>query len=228
MAGRGKAFGWLIALLILAGVGAVGWWFWDNRFPIRGIDVSHYQGEIDWARVKADGIRFAFVKATEGVNNVDSTFAANMKGAKAAGVKRGAYHFFHPNLDGSEQAKHFLSQYTFKKGDLAPVLDLEVTDNVTATAIRREALEWLEAVESATGKRPIIYTLPHYARSYLDASFSKYPLWVVDLNPFLVRSTSHWTGWQFWQHNHHGGVDGIEGDVDLNVFSGTEAEFSAL
>jgi lysozyme len=228
MAARGKAFKWLLALLVLAGIGAGGWWLWKNRFSIKGIDVSRYQGTIDWKKVKADGIRFAFIKATEGTTLVDPYFSVNWEGAEAHGVVRGAYHFFRPGLDGTVQAEHFLQRIQWAKGDLPPVLDLEVTDGVGAEVIRREALEWLTLVEKRTGRKPIVYTLPHYAKSYLNGKFGRFPLWVVDLNPFFPRGHDNWKTWTFWQHSHHGSVDGIEGEVDLNVFGGTEAEFLRL
>jgi lysozyme len=219
---------WLLVLLVFAGIAAGGYWLWSNRFSIKGIDVSRYQGNINWTQVKQAGIRFAFIKATEGTDYVDPNFAANWREAKEKGVARGAYHFFRPAQDGKTQAEHFLKHLDFAKGDLPPVLDLEVTDDVNATAIRREALEWLETVEKATGKRPLVYTLPHYARSYLDGKLAKYPLWVVDLTFLWPSESPGWESWTFWQHSHRGRIKGIEGDVDLNVFGGTEVEFREL
>jgi hypothetical protein len=177
---------WFLVLLVFAGIAAGGYWLWYNRFSIRGIDVSRYQGKIEWAKVKQAGIRFAFIKATEGTDYVDPYFAVNWDEAREKGIARGAYHFFRPAQDGKAQAEHFLKQVKWTKGDLPPVLDLEVTDEVTAAAIRREALEWLETVENATGMRPLVYTLPHYARSYLDGKLARYPLWVVDLTLSLA------------------------------------------
>lgn len=214
--------------MVLVGIGAGAWWLWQNRFSIRGIDISRYQGTVQWAAVRAAGIRFAFIKATEGTTLVDPYFAVNWEGAGEHHIARGAYHFFHPSLDGTAQAQHFLQRLRLRKGDLPPVLDLEVTDQMSAATIRREALEWLQTVEQATDMKPIIYTLPHFARSYLTPKFARYPLWVVDLNPFFPTSTVHWNHWTFWQHAHHGHVDGIEGEVDLNVFNGSEAEFARM
>ncbi|MBL0015595.1 MAG: hypothetical protein IPP17_03940 [Bacteroidetes bacterium] len=128
---------WFLVLLVFAGIAAGGYWLWYNRFSIRGIDVSRYQGKIEWAKVKQAGIRFAFIKATEGTDYVDPYFAVNWDEAKDKGIARGAYHFFRPAQDGKAQAEHFLKQVKWTKGDLPPVLDLEVTDEVTAAAIRR-------------------------------------------------------------------------------------------
>jgi lysozyme len=218
---------WLLLLVLLAGLGFAGWWWLQNRFAVKGIDVSHYQGEIDWPTVKASGIAFAFIKATEGTDNVDEMFATNWKAAGKAKVARGAYHFFHPNLDGAAQARHFLAHATHATGDLPPVLDLEETDDATAATIRQEALVWCEAVETAWGVKPIIYTLPHFANSYLDGKLSKYPLWVVDLGLLSIwpSDSKGWPKWSFWQHSHRGSVPGIVGDVDLDVFNGSTVEF---
>lgn len=230
MASTGNSLkAWLFLLLLLAGLGAGGWWWMHNRFAVRGIDISHYQGTIDWAAVRRDGIDFAFIKATEGTTNVDEQFTTNWHGAKEAGLARGAYHFFRPTLDGKAQAQHFLAHVKYTKGDLPPVLDLEVTDDATAAAIRREALAWCTTVEAAWGVKPIIYTLPHYADSYLDSKLAAYPLWVVDLDLWLWPSESEgWPNWTFWQHSHHGSVSGIQGEVDLDVFYGSKVEFEAL
>lgn len=225
---KGRFWLWLLVLAVFAGIGYGGWLLWQNRYPIRGIDVSRYQGQIDWGKVKSAGIRFAFIKATEGTNFVDPYYAVNWDGAADHKVVRGAYHFFRPAQDGKAQAEHFLKRLHLSEGDLPPVLDLEVTDDVTAQAIRREALEWLETVEKATGMTPIVYTLPHYANSYLEGKLSKYPLWVVDLTFLWPSAAQGWSGWTFWQRSHHGSVDGIPGDVDLDVFGGNEVEFRRL
>ncbi len=216
-------------LLFLAGLGFVGWWWMRNRFEIKGMDISRYQGDIDWARVGAQGIDFAFIKATEGTTIVDPKFTANWKGASGAKVARGAYHFFRPTLDGKAQAAHFLAHVDYVKGDLPPVLDLEVTDDATASVIRREALAWCTAVEAAWHVRPIVYTLPHFAASYLEGKLKRYPLWVVDLGWNIWPSDAlGWPKWTFWQHSHHGSIAGIQGDVDLNVFNGSAVEFGLL
>ncbi|HEX2898860.1 MAG TPA: glycoside hydrolase family 25 protein [Bacteroidia bacterium] len=226
--GGGNGWRWLFAFALLASMAAGGWWLWKNRYPIKGIDVSRYQGKIDWRKVKAAGYRFAFIKATEGTDYVDPYFAVNWDEAGDKGVVRGAYHFFRPGQDGKAQAEHFLKHLQVRKGDLPPVLDLEVTDDATAAAIRREALEWLQTVENATGMKPIVYTLPHFADSYLDSKLARYPLWVVDLTLFRPSASLGWPNWTFWQHSHRGRVDGIAGDVDLNVFGGSEPEFRRL
>ena len=228
MASTGNSFkSWLFLLVLLAGLGFAGWWWLQHRFEVNGIDVSHYQGEIDWPSVKAAGIEFAFIKATEGIDNVDERFAENWEGASDANIAHGAYHFFHANLSGAAQAEHFLSHVTRHPGDLPPVLDLEITDNMTAATIRKEALVWCQAVEKAWEVKPIIYTLPHYANNCLDGKLSRYPLWVVDLGLISIwpADCEGWKQWKFWQHSHHGAVPGIDGEVDLDVFNGTAMDW---
>lgn len=114
---------------------------------IRGIDVSHFQGGIDWQAVAGDGVRFCFIKATEGVGDVDPMFHRNWTGAKAAGVLRGAYHFFHPNLDARQQAEHFLSVVTIEEGTLPPALDVEVTDGVDVQDLQSGIRAWVETAD---------------------------------------------------------------------------------
>ncbi len=225
----GSLKSWFLLLVLLAGLGFGGLWWMRNRFEVKGIDISHYQGTIDWSELSQQDIDFVFVKATEGTSLVDAQFDAHWAGAKEAGIARGAYHFFHPDLDGAAQAEHFLSHVDYEKGDLPPVLDLELTDEASAARIQRESLEWCKAVEAAWGVKPIVYTLPHYANSYLDSKLKRYPLWVVDVAwlPW-PRDAEGWPKWTFWQRSHHGSMPGIEGDVDLNVFNGSAVEFGLL
>jgi lysozyme len=216
-----------LLLGLLAGLGAA-WLWYQNRYPVKGIDVSRYQGKIDWPKVRGSGLKFAFIKATEGLTLIDTTYVANWAGAGNAGISRGAYHFFRPSMDGQKQAVHFLKQVKFNKGDLPPVLDLESTDDRPASEVRKEALKWLRHVEAQTGMKPIVYTLPHFAASYLNNELSEFPLWVVSLKWWEPEPSKGWDKWTFWQHSHTGGVAGIKGNVDLNVFNGSFADFEAL
>jgi lysozyme len=227
---KNRLVAWIFLFLMVLAMLWAGRWWMSNRFPVRGIDVSHHQGKIDWPRVKADGITFAFIKSTEGLSNVDPDFDQNWEQAKDAKIARGAYHFFHANLDGTAQAQHFLRHTLRQAGDLPPVLDLEITDNMSAATIRKEAWAWCKTVEEAWGVKPIVYTLPHYANSFLEGKFGRFPLWVVDLG-FLDLWPGHcqgWSSWTFWQKSHHGAVDGITGEVDLDVFNGSPTEFNRL
>src|SRR4051812_7873589 len=126
---------------------------------VKGVDVSHYDGAIDWVKVKAASIDFAFMKATESTNFVDPEFATNWKNSRASGVMRGAYHFFRPAIDPIQQADYFLSVMgPSSPGDLPPSLDLEVLDNLTGAQVTAAALQFLQHVQQKTNRVPIVYT----------------------------------------------------------------------
>ncbi len=196
--------------------------------PLPGIDVSHWQGAIDWDAVAADGVEFAFIKATEGGDYVDPRFAANWSGAQRAGVVRGAYHFFRPQTDAVAQAEHFLRTVQLAPGDLPPVLDVEVTDGRSAATIAAGVRTWLQEVERATGRRPILYTRASFWTAQMGSGFGGYPLWVAHYGVSSPNIPAEWSGWTFWQHSDAGRVDGISGDVDLNWFNGDRAESQAF
>lgn len=195
-----------------------------------GIDVSRYQGSINWRKVRADGKAFAFVKASQGQSYVDPTFEANVKGAKEAGVLIGAYHF----LDAASasaarlEARHFAKVLERVGGaaalDLPPVMDYENNPaGLSKSAINSVAKAFLTELESATGRRPIIYSGNSFAANF-DASLSPYKLWVARYSSSAPYDTPAWKQWAFWQYSDNGRVDGISGPVDLNVYSGTETE----
>jgi lysozyme len=192
--------------------------------PARGIDVSHYQGRIDWRAVAAEGIGFAYMKATEGATFADPTFARNWRDAGAAGIRRGAYHRFRGGRDALVQAEHFLAVAAIGAGDLPPVLDVESTDGVSDARLVRGVRVWLAEVERRTGKRPIVYTKPNFRRLHLGTALDDYPLWISEYG-VDVPSVD---GWHFWQHSDRGRVAGITGDVDLNRFNGSHAALAEL
>lgn len=212
----------LLVLLLLAVV-AGGFW-WKYRFSVRGIDVSHHQGQIDWPKVKQSGIEFAYIKATEGRSLKDEAFDRNWTEAKKVGIYRGAYHYFLPKVPVEAQVNHFLSTVRLGKGDLPPALDLEEEQGYSKAEIRDSSLKWLKLVEKRTGIRPILYTMPKYAIAYLDKDFGKYPLWMAKLNWFWLKPPSFWSDWTIWQYSHHGRIDGISEEVDLNYFHSTSSQ----
>src|SRR5918996_1407603 len=183
--------------------------------PLAGIDVSHFQGEIDWRAVEAADVRFAFIKATEGLDDVDPCFAQNWQRSRAAGLLRGAYHFLHPNLDARQQAAHFLAVVTLDDDALPPALDVEVTDGVAPAALAACIEAWLGTVEAALGCKPVVYTDPSFWRDNVGANLGGYPLWLAcyAAQPDVPEG---WQGWVFWQHSQRGSVDGIAGPVDLD------------
>jgi lysozyme len=180
-----------------------------------GVDVSHFQGAVDWSAVAAAGVRFAFVKATDGVDGVDPRFAENWAGAKDAGILRGAYHFFRPALDAQRQAAHFGRVVTMDDMALPPALDVEVTEGLAPPELQAGIRTWLATVQAAFGCTPILYTDPSFWRENVAADFSSYPLWLACYAE-KPEVPSSWEALTFWQHTDRGDVSGISGHVDLD------------
>jgi lysozyme len=188
----------------------------SDQAPLAGIDVSHFQGEVDWRAVAAAGVRFAFIKATEGLEDVDPRFAQNWHQSRTAGLLRGAYHFLHPNLDAKQQAAHFLSVVTLDDDALPPALDVEVTNGVEPATLGACIATWLQTVEAALRCKPVVYTDPSFWRDNVGADLSGYPLWLACYAPTPDVPAS-WQSWTFWQHSDSGTVSGIAGPVDLDT-----------
>ncbi|HEX8391300.1 MAG TPA: GH25 family lysozyme [Longimicrobium sp.] len=195
---------------------------------VEGIDVSHWQGTIDWNAVAADRVDFAFIKATEGGDYTDPRFAANWTASARAGIPRGAYHFYRPQTDAAVQADLFLRVVQPQAGDLPPVLDVEVTDGRSAQAIAAGVRTWMQRVEQATGRRPILYVRAGFWNQNVGAAMPEYPLWVAHYDVVEPAIPAGWSRWTFWQYSQTGRVAGITGDVDLNHFAGTRQELRGL
>jgi lysozyme len=195
---------------------------------VDGIDVSHWQGAIDWAAVRGSGVDFAFIKATEGATYTDPQFARNWAAAGEAGVMRGAYHYFRPGTDPVKQAENFLRVARIGPNDLPAVLDVETSEGLAGDALLRAVRTWLETVERATGKRPIVYTYPDFWNRYAAGSPGPYPLWIASYGRDQPLVPIGWNDWTFWQYTSTGRVPGIAGDVDQNRFNGGSAQFAAI
>src|SRR5450631_271120 len=217
-----------VAAVGLFGAGlARGWWRMNHpnpaRFPVWGVDVSRHQGDVDWPAVaRQPQIAFAYVKATEGGDWVDPRFQANWQGARAAGLRAGAYHFFtfcRPPLD---QARHFLQVLPHDADTLPPAVDVELGGNCktipTAREVQDALVVWLEAVADALGREPVIYATREAYDRFLDAPRLRRRLWIRDVwtEPRLPQSDS----WTLWQFDARARVAGIPAFVDLNVFQG--------
>ena len=201
-----------------------------EAFPVWGIDVSHYQGAVDWERVSTDDIRFAYIKASEGGDWRDPFYATNMDGAQANGIRVGAYHFFTLCRRGSEQAQNFLALLP-PKIDLPPVIDLEYGGNCAARPSReefeRELSAFINAIASERGTVPVFYATEDFYTDYLAGGlFASSPLWVRDIVGGL--SWPNEGRLVFRQFANNGRVDGIAGPVDLNHFMGSLEEFEAV
>ena len=200
-------------------------------YQIHGIDVSRYQAAIDWEAVrdmqdKNIKIGFAFMKATEGLGNVDGTFRRNWFKAREAKITRGAYHFFIASKSGKAQAENFIQIVTLSKGDMPPVLDIEQTYGASLTDIQQRTKDWLLMIEKQYKVKPIIYTNVDFYQNFLAGKFDDYPIWVAH---YLVKDKPRIKReWLFWQHNETGRVNGIDAYVDFNVFNGDSTDFKKL
>jgi lysozyme len=195
---------------------------------VKGLDVSHYDGPINFEGVKRSGRDFVIAKCTE--YNVDANFARNKTGAKAAGLIFGSYHFFHPLQDAAAQAQNFLNRAQLAKGDLIPTLDWEATASYPSSQDRLRAKLWLNIVEKAIGRAPIIYGSPYFLQSLtLEPLFSRYPLWIAYYGANSPLIPAPWHDWTFWQTTNKGSAPGIPApDEDLDVFNGTYTDLKKL
>lgn len=200
-------------------------------YNIHGIDVSKHQDIISWptvGKMQVENIKigFAFIKATEGLGNVDKQFRRNWKEVGKAGIPRGAYHFFLATKSGKAQALNFINTVQLQPGDLPPVLDIEQLYGAKPEAMRKEVKAWMQAVEAAYGVKPIIYSYVDFYEKYLGDDFKAYPLWIAHYlqqeKPRIGRD------WIFWQFSEQGNVDGITSKVDFNVFNGDSTAFNGL
>lgn len=201
------------------------------NYNIHGIDVSHHQDVIDWSEVKKMNIEnmrldFAFIKATEGIANVDKLFKRNWYKAREEGMARGAYHFFIATKSGKKQADNFIAHVTLEPGDLPPVLDVEQLYGARPKDLRARVKDWLQTIEAYYKVKPIIYTNVDFYEQYLGEEFDRYPLWVAHyLQPHKPRIKRPW---MFWQHSETGRVNGIASKVDFNVFNGDSLTFRKI
>jgi lysozyme len=205
-----------------------------HALPIQGIDVSYWQGDIDWQKVRDAGVSFTYIKATEGGDRVDPKFIENWEGAKRAGVARGAYHFIYWCRPANEQALWFKLNVPADPDALPPVLDLEWNSHsktCPGKVARDTALAkikvLLDAMQAHTGKRPIIYTDPVFHREVLQGEFPEYHFWLRSVAASPERLYGE-RPYAFWQFTTTGKVPGVEGKVDRNSFNGTQQDWESV
>jgi lysozyme len=191
-----------------------------------GVDVSHHQGAIDWAKLAKTDVRFAYLKATEGGDYVDPTFKDNWSAARKAGLAVGAYHFFTRCKTGVEQAKNFLAVLPQEQDQLAPVLDAEKMEPCDGKAAdldpRKEIQAFGDAVNVKLGCRPILYASQEFDQAYLQKGLKDYRFWV---RAILAPPAQRADQWILWQYHDAGTRTGVDGPVDLDVFRGTVRDF---
>jgi len=207
----------------------------EKQMPLPGIDISRYQQKIDWGAVTASGVQFCFVKATEGARDVDAAFQRHWEGAGTAGLVRGAYHFFRPQIPVSVQAELFTRTLgQLQPGDLPPVLDLEGTAGwvgIPPTSRAALALKMLDAIESSLHVTPMIYMSPWFATDMLNsaAALARYPIWIAQYTEApSPKVPKPWKTWTFWQHSQAGKVPGVSGVLDLDRFQGSVEDLKRL
>jgi lysozyme len=193
-----------------------------------GIDVSYHQQTIDWPRVQRAGIRFAFIRLSDGANLRDPMFATNWTEAKRAGLVRGAYQYFRPDQSVTAQSDLMIAAMSTRdRSDLPPVIDIEVDGGLPIADVTERAAAWVAQVRGRLGVEPIVYTGGDLWRASGAGPLATQPLWLAHYTQGCPVLPSPWTHWAFWQHTDRGAVPGIEGPVDLDRFAGTPGELHA-
>ncbi|MFP1633315.1 GH25 family lysozyme [Zhengella sp. ZM62] len=202
-------------------------------YPVHGVDVSRWQGEIDWLKLKKEGANFVYIKATEGGDHLDPSFMRNWRGAQKAGVARGAYHFFYWCTVAEVQADWFIRNVPKEKGTLPPVIDVEWNAHSKSCPKRpsREVVlakmkVFMEKLERHYGQQPVIYTAPDFYRDNLRGEFKNHSFWLraVAEHPSKVYPGREFA---FWQYSGTGLASGVDNHIDLNVFNGSKSGWQA-
>jgi len=196
-----------------------------------GVDVSYYQGTVDWAKAKAAGVKFAFLRLSDGTTFQDPKFAQNWANTKTNGVIRGAYQFFRPSQNVNAQADMMINAIgTYTPGDLPPVIDVEADGGLSPATVAARVRQWVDRVKNALGVEPIVYTGYYFWRDEVGgpSGYAANPLWVAAYSTACPNIPSPWMKWTFWQHTDKGKVNGITGNVDMNKFNGDLAALIAF
>ncbi|ANT51664.1 glycoside hydrolase family 25 protein [Mesorhizobium amorphae] len=203
-----------------------------RHLAVHGVDVSRWQGNVNWGKLRAQGANFAYIKATDGGDHLDPMFRTNWRNADAAGLKRGAYHFFYWCRTAGEQADWFIRNVPRVEGALPPVIDVEWNGESSCkrrpsrATVQEKMQVFMDKLERHYGQRPIIYTSPDFYRDNLRGAFLDYPFWLraVARHPSKVYPGRKWL---FWQYSGSGLSHGVRGRIDLNVFHGDERQWRA-
>jgi len=193
-----------------------------NEYPIRGIDVSHHQGDIDWKLVAKDDVSFVYIKATEANDFIDKQFLINVRGAQENNLAIGAYHFYSLAYPGKIQAENFVSVISNENLQLPPAIDLEYVGNSkqrpSKKELQDELIKFIDVISVELEQEPMLYTTYDFYEDYLYPEFIGYDIWIRDI--FSKPNIREIGGWKIWQYNPNGRIDGIPTKVDLNVLSG--------
>lgn len=198
-----------------------------SAFPMKGIDISHHQGQIDWERLQHEELAFVYIKATEGGDFQDPAFIRNWNDSRRAGFTRGAYHFFTFCKEGKQQALNFIQMVPQESFTLPPMIDFEYAGNCKARPpkdlLLNELRSYIAEIESVYKKSPIVYTTYQAYEDYLQGEIADYHLWIRNI--FGAPTLKDGKAWTFWQYADNGRLNGIKGPVDLNVFNGSRDTF---
>lgn len=198
----------------------------DHNY-VTGIDVSKYQGNIDFNAVKLSGFDFVLIRASEGNTIQDTDFKSHYDAAKELGLVVGAYHFYETNDKPIDQFNNFVSTASLTAGDFAPVVDIEKLHHNDHYGLVENLNKFLNMLEQHHGVKPIIYTGLNFANKYMY-DFSSYPLWLAEYKVDTITLPNGWTDWAFWQWSQSGHTTGVNGDVDENVFNGSNIDFRKM
>jgi len=202
-----------------------------SEYPVRGIDVSSYQGEIDWETISKNNIQFAFIKATEGSSFVDDNFQVNYQEAKKTNLRIGAYHFFSYDSSGINQAQNYIAIVPKTADMLPPVIDIEFYGDKEKNLpqkdkVQKELNELLQKLQQHYGKKPIIYATQKSYKLFILDDYLDYDIWIRDV--FFTPTLPHGRKFVFWQYSDKGRLNGFNGKekfIDMNVFIGSQEEF---
>lgn len=190
----------------------------DRR--IEGIDISHWEGKIDFRRVRNAGIRFVYIKASEGDSYICPEFERNYREARREGLKIGFYHYVTARTaaEARAEARHFADVIRGKRYEGRPVMDFEFFGDLTRERINEISLAFLRELQEATGKNVAMYSDVYNASHTFDERLSVYPLWIAQYGVQSPDMQNHWNRWSGWQYTDSGRVRGIHGTVDRDYF----------
>lgn len=198
-----------------------------KKSTLEGIDVSHFQGNIDWPQVKRAGIMFVFIKATQGQHTVDQKFEYNHTALEQLHMPWGVYHYLDPDVDPNAQANHFINTVGDHIGHFPPVVDIEAFEHQSIEKTRAVLETYITLIEKYYNCKPIIYTAPGFWNKLEDHEYGRYGLWLANYAP-VPTIPKGWKTWLFWQYSSQSTVSGINAEVDLNKFNGDLAGLNSL
>ncbi len=223
-----SAFLLLITILLLL---CYKGYIWPNaifatRYSVQGIDVSHYQGDINWEQIaKNKSIKFVYIKATEGNDYVDPYFKTNWEKASDNGIYKGAYHYFTTKSSGKEQAQNYIETVPEESGCLPPVIDIE-ENGLKKEVFQKSLMEYISFIEDKYHQKPILYVVYPLYEEYIRGEFNDYSIWIRDI--ITPPHFSDGRQWLLWQYSNRGRLDGEKEYFDFNAFKGSIDELEKL